>query len=157
MAFDYEEFKAKVSTFLTEANRKIRQYTPETFSKEKKFINAIVASMALMVMSDKKVETREVTASVDMINDIDQIKDLEMQTEAIELFEMHIERLVPASEKETKWILETAKLLGDIGKVRDYPEYIPMIRNLLDYIAQADGDFSADEVEMKNKIIDAIS
>lgn len=157
MAFDFEEFKEKVSGFLTEANRKIRQYTPETFSKEKKFINAIVASMALIVMSDKKVETKEVTASVDMINEIDQIVELEMQVEAIELFEMHIDRLAPAIEKETKWIIETAKLLGDIGKIRDYPEYIPMIKNLLDYIAQADGDFSPEEVEMKNKIIEAIS
>jgi len=155
--FDWNEIKAKASSFATEAGRKIKQYTPESFSKEKKFVNAIVASMAIMTIADKKIDTREVTASMDMINEIDQIAELEMQQEAIELFEMHLEKLVPAQGNEVKWVLETSKLLGDIGKVKEYPEYVPMIKNLLDYIAQSDGDFSPEEQEMKKKIFEILS
>jgi len=157
MAIDWNEIKAKAESFLSETGRKIKQYTPESWSKEKKFINAIVASMALMTIADKKVETREVTASMDMINQIDQIAELEMQQEAIELFEMHLERLLPAIDNEVKWTIEVSKLLGDIAKVKEYPEYVPMVRNLLDYIAQADNSSDESESEMKKKILDALS
>jgi len=157
MAFDFDKFKESVGNFVSESSRKIRQYTPETFSPEKKFINAIVASMALMTIADRKVDTREVTASLDMIGQIDQISELEMTQEAIELFEMHIDRLVPLLDVEHKWVIESAKLLGDIGRVKAYPEYIPMIKNLVDYIASADGDFSPEEQAMKQKILDVLS
>jgi tellurite resistance protein len=157
MAFDFDKFKDSVGNFISETGRKIRQYTPESFSPEKKFINAIVASMALMTIADKKVDTREVTASLDMIGQIDQISELEMTQEAIELFEMHIDRLVPILEVDHKWTIESAKLLGDIGRVKEYPKYVPMIKNLVDYIAQADGDFSPEEQAMKQRILETLS
>jgi tellurite resistance protein len=157
MAIDWEKIKDKANTFISDAGRTIRQYTPESWSKEKKFVNAIVASMAIMTIADRKVDTREVSASMDMISQIDQISDLDMQQEAIELFEMHLEKLYPALESDIKWTIETAKLLGDIAKIKDYPEYVPMIKNLLDYIAQSDGDFSAEEKAMKEKIYDTLS
>jgi len=155
--FDWNEIKAKANSFVSEAGRKIKQYTPESFSKEKQFVNAIVASMAIMTIADRKIDTREVTASMDMINEIDQIAELEMQQEAIELFEMHLEKLVPVQNNEVKWVIETSKLLGDIAKVKEYPEYVPMIKNLLDYIAQADGDFSPEEQVMKDKIFNILN
>lgn len=157
MAIDWNAIREKASSFADEAGRKLKQYTPESFSKEKKFVNAIVASMAIMTMADRKIDTREVTASMDMINEIDQIAELEMQQEAIELFEMHLEKLMPAQNSEIKWAIESAKLMGDIAKIKEYPEYIPMIKNLLDYIAQADGDFSPEEQIMKDKIYEALS
>ena len=157
MAIDWNAIREKASSLATEAGRKMKQYTPESFSKEKKFVNAIVASMAIMSIADKKIDTREVTASMDMINEIDQIAELEMQQEAIELFEMHLETLMPVQNNEIKFVIATSKLLGDIAKVKDYPEYIPMIKNLLDYIAQADGDFSPEEQVMKDKIYDILS
>ena len=157
MAIDWNAIREKASSLTTEAGKKIKQYTPETFSKEKKFVNAIVASMAIMTIADRKIDTREITASMDMINEIDQIAELEMQQEAIELFEMHLEKLMPIQNNEMKWTIATAKLLGDIAKVKEYPEYIPMIKNLLDYIAEADGDFSPEERVMKDKIYDILS
>jgi tellurite resistance protein len=80
-----------------------------------------------------------------------------MQIEAIELFEMHIDKLIPALDRETKWVVAVSKLLGDIGKIKEYPEYTPMIKNLLDHIAQSDGNFAPEEKIMKEKIIDSIS
>jgi tellurite resistance protein len=157
MALDWASIKEKAETFVSDASRTIKQYTPEAWSKEKKFVNAIVASMAIMTIADKKVDTREVTASMDMIYQIDQIAELEMQQEAIQLFEMHLEKLYPALESDVKWTIETAKLLGDIAKVKEYPDYVPMIKNLLDYIAQADNDFSPEEEEMKKKIYDILA
>jgi tellurite resistance protein len=157
MAIDWEEIRAKAESFVSEAGRKIKQYTPESWSKEKKFVNAIVASMALMTIADKRVDTREVKTSMDFINQIDQIAELEMQQEAIELFEMHLERLMPTLDNGVKWTIESAKLLGDIAKVKEYPEYVPMIRNLIDYISASDGDSTPDEVEMQKRILETLS
>jgi tellurite resistance protein len=157
MDINWSEIREKAESFVNEAGRKIKQYTPENWSPEKKFVNAIVASMALMTVSDKKVDTREVKASMDFINQIDQIAELEMQQEAIELYEMHLEKLMPNLDNGVKWTIESAKLLGDIAKVKEYPQYAPMIRNLIDYLSSSDGEQSSDEIEMKNRILETIS
>jgi tellurite resistance protein len=157
MAIDWNEIREKAESFISEAGRKVKQYTPESWSKEKKFVNAIVASMALMAVADKKLDTREVSASMDLINQIDQIAELEMQQEAIELFELHLEKLLPIVDNEIKWTIESAKLLGDIAKVKEYPEYGPMIQNLLDYVANSDGGLSPEESAMKDRIRDILS
>ena len=43
---DWNKIKKRSTELLGEASKKFRQYTPETFSKEKKFINALVIGMA---------------------------------------------------------------------------------------------------------------
>lgn len=156
MPLDWNKIKDKAGTFYNDATKKVRQYTPETFSKEKKFVNALVISLALMTMADKKVETEEVVASMDLINEIDEINELEMTQDAINLYEMHLEELTKAVDNSAKWTLAVAKLLSEIGKVKPYPEYPPMIENLLDYISNADNNVDPLEVEMKNKILSAI-
>ncbi len=156
MAFNMDDFKKGVASFVDSASRKIKQYTPESFSKEKKLVNAIVASLALMSVADKKIETSEVIDSLKLINDIDEIKDLDMQKEAIELFEIHIEKLTPAIENEIKWTLEVGKILTDIAKIKEYPEYVSMIEVLLDHVALADGGMSREEIDMKSKIISVL-
>ena len=153
---DWDKIKEKTSQLYSDTTQKIRQYTPETFSKEKKFVNALVISLALMTMADKKVETDEVTASIDLINNIDEIKDLDMVADAIELYEIHLEDLEKVLDNNTKWTLAVAKLLSEIGKVKPYPEYPPMIENLLMYIAEADGNLDPLETQMKDKILSAI-
>ncbi len=153
---DWNKIKNRTSEFFGEAGRKLRQYTPESFSKEKKFVNALVVSMALMTMADKKAETEEIIASIDLINDIDEIKDLNLTTEAIELYEFHIEEMSKAIESKTKWLLMEAKLLSELGKMKAYPEYPPMIEALIAHIAQSDGNLDPLEVEMQNKILNAI-
>jgi len=153
---DWNKIKNRTSEFFGEAGRKFRQYTPESFSKEKKFVNALVVSMALMTMADKKAETEEIIASIDLINDIDEINDLNLTTEAIELYEFHIEEMSKAIESKTKWILMEAKLLSELGKMKAYPEYPPMIEALIAHIAQSDGNLDPLEVEMQNKILNAI-
>ena len=157
MSWDWEEIKNKAQEFMSDAERKIKQYTPEAWSKEKQFINAIVTSMVLMVVADKEVETKEVLTSMDTINEIDQIKELNMQQEAIELFELHLERLEKVLANDVKFTIEVAKLLNDIARIKDYPEYLPMIKNLLDYLAQSDGSTSNSENEMKEKILKTLS
>jgi len=153
---DWDKIKEKTSQLYNDTTQKIRQYTPESFSKEKKFVNALVISLALMTMADKKVETEEVTASIDLINEIDEIKDLDMIADAIALYEMHLENLEKVLDNNTKWTLAVAKLLSEIGKVKPYPEYPPMIENLLTYIAESDGNLDPLETEMKDKILSAI-
>lgn len=156
MPLDWNKIKQKASDYYTEASRKVRQYTPESFSKEKKFVNSLVISMALMTMADKKAETQEVIVSIDLINEIDEIKELQMTQEAIELYEMHIETLTKAVESPVKWTIEVGKLLSEISKIKSYPEYPPMIENLIEYIANVDNNLDPLEVEMRTKILGAI-
>ncbi len=153
---DWDKIKSKTSELYGEAGKKFRQYTPESFSKEKKFVNSLVVSMALMTMADKKAETQEIIAALELINDIDEINDLNLTTEAIELYEFHIEEMSKAVESPTKWILMEAKLLSELGKMKAYPEYPPMIEALIAHIAQSDGNLDPLEVVMQDKILRAI-
>ncbi|MEA2047913.1 MAG: hypothetical protein U9O64_05630 [Campylobacterota bacterium] len=153
---DIEKIKKRASELYGEAGRKMRQYTPESFSKEKKFVNAVVISLVLMTLADEVVETEEVVASLDMLKDIDEINDLDMVQQAIELYEMHIEELSAVVGNKIKWTIAVAKLLAEVAKVKPYPEYSVMIGNLLDYIANADGRLDPLEVEMKDKILEAV-
>jgi len=150
---DWDKIKKKASEMYKESTKRIKQYTPETFSKEKKFINSLVISLVLITMADKKAETEEITASMDLINEIDEIKELEMIQEAIELYELHLESLVNAIDNNVKWTLLVAKLLSEVAKVKVYPEYPPMIENLLHYISESDGSMCELEKEMKEKIL----
>ena len=153
---DWDKIKQKANQFYEETTRKIRQYTPETFSKEKKLVNAIVISMALMTMADKKIETEEVTKAMDLIKDIEEIQDLNMVQEAIELYEFHLEDLEKVMDNEAKYLLKVEHKLMDIAKIKDYDGYPNMIKVLLNYIAEADGHLDQTEVEMKNKILEVL-
>ena len=153
---DWNQIKQKANQFYEEATKKIKQYTPETFSKEKKLVNAIVISMALMTMADKKIETEEVTKAMDLIKDIEEIQDLNMVQEAIELYEFHLEDLEKAMDNEAKYLLKVEHKLMDIAKIKDYDGYPNMIKVLLNYIAEADGHLDQTEVEMKNKILEVL-
>ena len=153
---DWDKIKKKASELYKESTKKIKQYTPETFSKEKKFINSLVISLVLITMADKKAETEEIIASMDLINEIDEIRELELALEAIELYELHLESLVNVVDNSTKWTLLIAKLLSEVAKVKPYPEYPPMIENLLDYISESDGSICELEEEMKRKILRAL-
>ncbi len=154
---DWNKIKSRSSELLGEAGKKFKQYTPESFSKEKKFVNSLVVSMALMTMADKKVETQEIITALDLIKDIDEINDLNLTTEAIELYEFHIEEMSKVVDSPTKWIMMEAKLLSELGKMKAYPEYPPMIEALIEHIAQSDGNLDPTEVEMQKKILVAIT
>jgi hypothetical protein len=93
---------------------------------------------------------------MDLINEIDEIRELELAQEAIELYELHLESLVNVVDNSTKWTLLIAKLLSEVAKVKPYPEYPPMIENLLDYISESDGSICELEEEMKRKILRAL-
>ena len=154
---DWNKIKSRSSELLGEAGKKFKQYTPESFSKEKKFVNSLVVSMALMTMADKKADTQEIITALDLIKDIDEINDLNLTTEAIELYEFHIEELSKVVSSPTKFILMEAKLLSELSKMKAYPEYPPMIEALIAHIAQSDGNLDASEVEMQKKILAAIT
>jgi len=153
---DWNKIKEKSSQMLGDARQKLRQYTPESFSKEKQFVNSLVISMALMTMADKKASTEEVVAAIDLIKDIDEINDLNLTTEAIELYEHHIEELANVVGHPTKWVLAEAKLISELSKMKAYPEYPPMIEALINHIAQSDGHLDESETQMQNKILAAI-
>ena len=153
---DFEQIKQKTNDLLQGAVRKLKQYTPESFSKEKKFINALVGCLALMTMADKKAETQEVMTSINLIKDIDEITELEMTDEALELYEYHLEMLSKVVDSPTKWIIAEARMLSDISKIKSYPEYPPMVEALIDYVAQSDGKLDPLEKEMQRKIMNAI-
>ena len=154
---DWNKIKQRTSELCSDAAQKFRQYTPESFSKEKKFVNGVVISLALITMADKKAETSEVTSCIDLINEIDEIKDLEMTSDAISLYEMHIETLEKAVNNPTKWTLEIAKLLSEIAKLKPYPEYPPMIEALINIVSESDGNLDPLETEMKEKILTAVN
>jgi hypothetical protein len=154
---DWEKIKEKASELYEESARKIKQYTPESFSKEKKFVNSLVISLVLMTMADKKAQTEEIIASMDLINEIDEIQDLKLTQEAIELYELHLENLMEITDNNTKWTLSVAKLLSEVAKVKQYPEYPPMVENLLNYISESDGETCELETQMKEKILKALS
>jgi hypothetical protein len=153
---DWNKIKSKTNELYIDTTKQIKKYTPETFSKEKKFVNAIVISLVLMTMADKKADTEEVVASLELINEIDEIRDLEMTEEAIILYENHLESLSLVINNSTKWIITVAKLLSEIGKIKPYTEYPPMIETLLEYLAKAKKRVDPLEVDMKNKILGAI-
>jgi ribonucleoside-diphosphate reductase alpha chain len=73
-----------------------------------------------------------------------------------ELYEYHIEKLAESVSSPTKWVLAEAKMLGEIGKIKPYPEYPPMVETLIEYIANSDNNLDPLEVEMQNKIMKAI-
>jgi len=156
MPLDWNKIKEKTAAFYTESAKKIKQYTPESFSKEKKFVNSLVISLALMTMADEKAETSEITASLGILKDIDQIHELDMTQEAIELYEIHILALEDAVGKPSKWTITIAKLLGEISRIKEYPEYCTMVENLLEHIASSDGKIDATEIEMQKKIIECL-
>ncbi len=149
----WDKIKSKTAEMYGDASLKMRQYTPESFSTEKQFVNALVISLALMTMADKKAETDEVNAAIDLINEIDEIKELDMTIEAVELYSIHIEELEKVIGNNVKWVVTTAKLLSEIGRIKTHSEYPTMVQNLLDYMATADGDLDPLESEMKDKIL----
>jgi len=153
---DWDKIKSKSSELLGDATKKIKQYTPESFSKEKKFVNSLVVSMALMTMADKKAETEEIVTALELIKDIDEINELELTTEAIELYEFHIEALSNVVKSPTKWLLMEARLLSELSQMRAYPEYPPMIEALINHIAESDGNLDKSEEDMMRKILDSI-
>jgi tellurite resistance protein len=153
---DWDKIKSKSSELLGDATKKIKQYTPESFSKEKKFVNSLVVSMALMTMADKKAETEEIVTALELIKDIDEINELELTTEAIELYEFHIEELSNVVKSPTKWLLMEARLLSELSQMRAYPEYPPMIEALINHIAESDGNLDKSEEDMMRKILDSI-
>ena len=156
MAINFDDIKAKAKELYTEGAKKIKQYTPESFSKEKKFVNGLVISLALMTMADEKAEIDEMLASLDILKDIQEIQDLDMTQDAIELYELHLETLTNVIGNTAKWTIAVAKLLGELAKVKEYPEYATMIENLLSYLAEVDGNVAKEEVEMQDKILSAI-
>ena len=153
---DFEQIKEKTNQLLQGVKRKFKQYTPETFSKEKKFINALVSCLALITMADKKAETEEVMTSIDLIKEIDEITELEMTSDALELYEYHLENLLKTIDSPTKWILAEARMLSEIAKIKNYPEYPPMIEALMEHVANSDGNLDPLEEQMQRKIMKVI-
>lgn len=153
---DWNKIKERTSELCSDAAQKFRQYTPETFSKEKKFVNGVVISLALITMADKKAETDEITSCLDLINEIDEIADLDMTTDAIELYQLHVENLENNINNNLKWEIEVAKLLSEIGKLKPFPEYPPMIEALINIVSESDGSIDPLETKMKEKILTAI-
>ena len=157
MAFDIDLIKSRATALLGEAGRKIRQYTPESFSPEKKYINAMVSAIALMVLADKKIETEEVVQSIDFISALDEVKELSMSNEAIEMYEHILDDVSLTFDNPAKWVISTSKILGNIALVKDNSTYKNSIISVLDHIAGADGSVDPTELEMKEKIIKALS
>jgi tellurite resistance protein len=154
--FDIENFKKKAAAALGEASRKIRQYTPEAFSPEKKFVNAMVSSIALIIVADRKVETEEVVQGMEFIKNLDPIRELNLELEAIEMFDYIIQNTMQYIDNEPRWIIETSKVLANIGLISDNPSYVNMISEVLDHIAGSDGNVDQTEIVMKTKIMDVL-
>jgi tellurite resistance protein len=153
---DWNQIKNKANELYEETTKKMKQYTPEAFSRDKQLVNSIVITMVLMTIADGKVETKEVMRSLDLIKDIEEIRELDMVQEAIELYEYHLQELENLLDKDVKLVLKIEHLLMDIAKIKDYEGHKDMIITLMNYIAQADGEFGEAEEKMKERIIKAL-
>jgi len=156
MAFDLNTFLSKVKTTASAVGTKvaetIRINTPEAWSEEKQYINAIVASMALIVYADGIVENEEVEAVIDTINNETVFKEFNATKEALEHYSIHIQNLTQALMKsKAEYALAVAKISTDISRVKKQ-EWKENIVNLCMKLAAADGDMANDELIMLNKI-----
>lgn len=156
MAFDLNSFLKNVKDSLSKTSEivvdVVKTYTPEKWSEEKQYINAIVASMALMVYADGTVENEEVELVIKTINESEIFKQYNMQKEALELYSLHIENLTKSfNTSKTEFALVVAKIAMDIGKVKK-EEWKNSIVELSLNIASSDGDIAEDEIKMLNKI-----
>lgn len=151
--FDINKIKAKANTLLNAAERNIKVYAPEGWVKERVFINAISASMALMVISDKKIEEDEIIAVMEFIPALPEVEDLNLQKESIELFELHLGKLEEVMNVPSKFLILKSKMLADIAKVKEHQDYVIQITGILDHVAGSDGDVDPSEVKMKEDIL----
>lgn len=156
MGFDFNSFltkvKGTVSSVADTVMESVKVYTPEKWSPEKLYINAIVASMALMVYADGKVEQEEVETVLDEINSNQLFKSYGMVKDAIELYTIHIENLTKSMAKgKADYALTIAKISSDIGKVTNL-EWKKNIIELSQKISASDGDIDEAELKMMNKI-----
>lgn len=156
MGFNLGNFLNKVKQTATSVAGSVadaaKTYTPEKWSPEKQYINGIVASMALMVYADGKVEQEEVEVVLDEINNNPLFKEYDMVKEGLELYTRHIEALTVSSEKgKADYALEVAKISTDIGNVKK-EEWKDNIIQLIQKISASDGDIDEDELKMLNKI-----
>jgi tellurite resistance protein len=151
--FDLSRVKRKASDLLGSATRTIKTYSPDGWVPEKLFVNAISASMALMVIADKKIETEEVEDVMQFIIELPQVQDLNLTTVSIELFEMHLDSLEKVMHSQAKYIIATTKVLAEIAKVKKHTQYVPIISDIMDHIAGSDGNVDDTEREMKRRIM----
>ena len=151
--FDLARIKGKASQMLGSATRTIKTYSPDGWVPEKLFVNAISASMALMVIADKKIETGEVEAVMNFIMELPQVQELKLTKESIELFELHLDMLEKVMDSQAKYIIATTKVLAEITKVKKHSQYIPMISDILAHVADSDGNVDVTEVAMKKRIM----
>ena len=156
MPIDMNSIKEKASLLMQSTTRTLKKYSPEAWVPEKKFANAVSASMALMVIADKKIENEEVEAVMDFIIQIPAIQDLQLGVSSIELFEKHLEDLEDSLVKQSKYIITTSKIIVDIGRIKEYPEYVRMLSEILDHVAGSDGNVDSTEIEMKKRIMKAL-
>ena len=156
MAFNLNSFLNKAKQTLQSIGSTIQEnaevYTPAKWSPEKQYINAIVASMALMVYADKKVENEEVELVINTINSSEIFKKHDMVGEGLELYSSHIERLTTSLEKsQVEYTLTVAKIMNDISRVKK-DEWKNSIVDLALNISASDGDIAEEEMTMLNKI-----
>jgi tellurite resistance protein len=156
MGFNFNNFLNKVSTTLSSVGNTItnnvKEYTPEKWSDQKKYINAQAAGMALMVYADGIVEQEEVEVVIETINNEPIFKEYNMVSEALELYSHHIKSLTEAKAiSKSEYALTVAKISADISKVKK-EEWKQSIVELSQKIAASDGDIAEDELKMLNKI-----
>ena len=156
MSFNLSSFLNKAKQTLQSVGSSIQEnievYAPEKWSPEKQYINAIVASMALMVYADKKVENEEVELVINTINTSEIFKKHDMVGEGLELYSTHIEKLTTSLEKsQVEYTLTVAKIMNDISRVKK-DEWKNQIVDLALNISASDGDIAEEEMTMLNKI-----
>lgn len=146
-----------VSSIVDSSTTAILKAIPDEYSPEKKFINSIAGELALMVMADGIIDEDETVNAVSFLMKLEPVMNLSMQSESAVMYEAHINNLEGSLAKsKTEFIVEKAKIIGAVKQSASYSqEYKTSLLNVLELVTSG-GGADADEIQMKNDIMEVL-
>ena len=113
--------------------------------KHRPFLEATMATAALVAHSDGEVRLSERTRLDDILENLDLLKIYDVH-DAVDLFNRYVDRL------EADGGVAQEDALNDIGKIAGNPEEADLLVRIGLAISCADGDFDEDERRVLKKI-----
>lgn len=154
MSYDMTTFSQRMNAFLDDATRAIRRIAPAQLSPEKRFMNSTAAALALLIVSDGKVEVDETVAAVSFIQNLTPVKELSLERETIAFYEGYVERQTAVLNDPVKLVLEQAKILAELGLIRGQDAHVRQVVAICEGVVGAAAN--AAEKDMLRKIKEAL-
>lgn len=158
-SFDISGITARAQELMGTARNSVVKILPESMSSDKKFVNAVAVTCALITVADQKIEAVEVQVMLNLIKSIEQIETLDLTAEAINIYQtnvLEIEALLNNSnvgtDPQALFLMKTTGLLEEIALIKGVDAHVTMLRNLITHIMSACGKMDSRELEMKSRI-----